>query len=208
MANDKSEIWSKMLYIIIGTVIGAAGTILVAYYDNWKKERQTKKDLIVMICIDVTNTKKTLEKFVRVHPPDKLIKQGNIIINDFDTYFFGAYIHKLPLLPVKTARTICAFYGDLKKANEAKYILLDKNLNLSKDSRIVWKKNFRDNVLGAIKKADCILDYFGRQGKGMSSENTIGQYTIDEVTITTGSSTVEGGENLTSPVIDLNTSKP
>ena len=184
-----------------------------------------------MICIDVQNNKRTVDNTLRDYPEKKTLARADksdikIHANDFDTYIFDAYIHEISLLPNKPASSILAFYEDLKKVNEAKYILQNKDLSLTRSSRLTWVKLLYDALDRATQNGKYILDELGNQDRRMSSENTTAQckkediatgtlttdfpWKIEEVTMSTASWTIEGMEDFTFLMINLdnNTPKP
>lgn len=189
MEKDKTEkrIW-EVVCILLGFILGTVSTVLVTYHFEWRKEVRTRKELTEMIYFDVLSTKRDLDNFLHDRPREKTIELGkSIIANDYDTYVFEAYIHSIPLLPVETASRILAFYGDLKKANETKYILLNKDLSLKLEERKPWINNFYVVLERAIKNGEYILTHFKKQDK----DNHLPDPNDPNIPISLGTTTID-----------------
>ena len=134
MKTEGEKMFKMIIGLILGTVIGLVSTTV---YDNIKEKRE-RLNLSKMVYIDVQNNLTTLYTMLQKVPYDEAIKHDFINANDFDTRIFESYLQKIPLLSLVDAARILSFYGELTKANEAMHILKDKNLDLSRDSRLHW----------------------------------------------------------------------
>jgi hypothetical protein len=165
MSEDKmkNKVLSQAGIWFLGTLTGALIAGLVGLAMDYLKDKQTRKELTEIIRIDIQDTKKSIDEFVCAYPLEKTLEQNKnsevfIDTTIYDTYIFDAYLQKISLLPIKNVQTILSFYKNLKKANEASFILRDRDLNLPWNKKETWLRFFYQSITKAVRDAKIILE--------------------------------------------------